>query len=57
MGSRVRKCVGIMEEQAMSHLFYSHHHHHYDHHDVAIKELGHLLTCPGHTHPEVCFIL
>jgi hypothetical protein len=29
----------------------NHHHHH--HHHVAIKELGHLLTRSGLTHPEV----
>jgi hypothetical protein len=28
-------------------------HHHHHHHHVAIKELGHLLTSSGLTHPEV----
>jgi hypothetical protein len=30
-----------------------HHHHHHHYHHVAVKELGHLLTLSGLTHPEV----
>jgi hypothetical protein len=29
------------------------HHHHHHHHDVAIKELGYLLTRSGLTSPKV----
>jgi hypothetical protein len=44
----------IQPAQGMSLLWrYIHHHHH----DVAIKEMGHLLTCSGLTHPGVSFVV
>jgi hypothetical protein len=51
----VRCCVVIGFKVFILALLFENHHHH--HHHGAVKELGHLLTLPGLTHPEVSSVV